>query len=141
MKSFILVSLLMFMSLCVTKTVFAASPEAVLHFTQNVDAKITWEQGPIQSTESIFSLRFVDATTQEPVEIAAQLKVSLMMPMMGHGSSPTKITAMTDAQGQPVKGAYRVTRCFFTMGGEWDVNVALKKDNGEMETQTLSLNL
>jgi hypothetical protein len=53
--------------------------------------------------------------------------VKPFMPAMGHGSQPTVVTVEVDATGKAIPRIYRVKDVYFTMGGEWELRVELRK--------------
>lgn len=139
MKSFILSTAFLIGSVCCFS--FSSGAQAVSVANQTVEAHLAWIQGPRVDTESILDLQFVDSETQQPAILAEELKVTVFMPMMGHGSSPTTITALKDASGKSIPGAYQVSKIYFTMGGEWEVRITLKNADGTSQTQTVKVNL
>lgn len=106
-----------------------------------VHTLVKWTKGPEVTTESTMIVQWMNGVTHTPAEPPGAFDVSLFMPSMGHGSAPTKIQHLIDAQGQPVVGAYEVSNVYFIMGGDWQVNVILKYQDGTSETQTIDINL
>ena len=107
-----------------------------------IHAHCTWVKGPLESPEESF-LRVdwksgVDHTAIEP---PGAFKVALFMPDMGHGTAPTQIQRILDDQGRAVLGAYQVSNIFFTMKGDWLVNVTLKSPDGKEETKAFKVHL
>lgn len=98
-----------------------------------------FEAQPEVMKEAFLRLETKDPKTHTNVDIEDSIKVTPWMPSMGHGSAPTVIQKVVDANGQPVKGTYRVSRVFFTMGGTWEVQVQLTAPNGQVETQSFEL--
>jgi len=94
-------------------------------------ASVTWVKQPTADDQGEFTLRFWDAaqgTEAGPyVTPADDVAIKLWMPDMGHGSSPTKVIAATDATGSPVAGVFDVQNIFFVMNGKWQVFIQLKK--------------
>lgn len=101
----------------------------------------SFEGVPESGKEAIILLQAKDAQTQQPVEIAEQLKVILWMPDMGHGSSPTRIQKAVDTNGNALPGAYRVSNIHFMMGGVWEVRVQLKDAAGKVEMQAFTVEI
>jgi hypothetical protein len=106
-----------------------------------VHAHATWIKGPQPSEESALRIEWKNGKDHSPLNLQGTFGVSLWMPDMGHGSAPTKITPVLDANGQPVVGAYDVTNMYFVMGGAWQVNVTLTLPNGQPETQTINVEI
>jgi len=107
-----------------------------LEFAQGAaKAELAWAVGPQSPEESVLLLTWRDA---KGAVIAAPgaFKVSLFMPGMGHGSAPTQVEPAREANG-----AYRISRVYFTMGGDWEIRVKLKTASGQEETQSLKLNV
>jgi hypothetical protein len=143
MKSFISGLALVFLTIFATQARAAVATDTILSFEQGaLQARAHWQQGPSDDdSEGILLLQFMDTATQQPVALAATtIKVDLFMSMMGHGSSPTVVTPVVDNSGKPVTGAYRVSKIYFTMDGEWQVRVTLKNSSGS-ETQSFVVNL
>lgn len=65
------------------------------------------------------------------VDLKNELEVLLWMPSMGHGSSP--VTLEKVAPGQ-----YRVSRVFFVMRGDWEIQFKLKNGNTVLEQSALA---
>ena len=139
MKSFILSTAFLIGAVCGFG--FSSDAQAASIANQTVEAHLTWIQGPRLDAESILDLQFVDSETQQPTILTDELKVTVFMPMMGHGSSPTTITALKDASGKLIPGAYQVSKIYFTMGGEWEIHIMLKNADGTSQTQTVKVNL
>ncbi|MGZ3652624.1 MAG: hypothetical protein ACXVCI_22315 [Bdellovibrionota bacterium] len=96
----------------------------------------TWDNGPnLSPTESLLGLEWKKGADHSAIEAPGSFKVELVMPAMGHGSSPTQINRVIDDRGQPVLGAYQVTGMYFTMAGDWEVRVTLRTSDGKVETQ------
>lgn len=106
-----------------------------------VHTLVKWTTGPVVTSESIMKVQWMNGMTHTQAEPPGAFEVSLFMPSMGHGSAPTKIQHLNDAQGQPLVGAYEVSNIYFMMGGDWQVRVTLKYQDGSTETQTMDLNL
>lgn len=79
-------------------------------------AKITWKTNITAEEEAPFELRIVSAEKPENLEIlnAADLKVVLWMPAMGHGSSPTEVKKNSNT-------SYDTSKVYFIMSGEWEI--------------------
>lgn len=113
---------------------YAANPASVdLTFSNAVQAHCAWEQGPQTGKESILQVLW---STENP-----SFKVDLFMSDMGHGSAPTQIQRIVDANGEPIPGAYRIKSMYFMMAGNWEVNITLKFPDGSQETQTIKVTL
>lgn len=87
---------------------------------------IQWETFPTSSQYGSFLLKIGQADSssgalqgQDPTD---PLAVELMMPNMGHGSSPVQIEHVST-------GVFRVSHVFFTMPGNWEIWIELK--NGD----------
>lgn len=102
-------------------------------------AHLSWADGPNDGEESRMRLEWRDGATHSLVEPGLSFEVMLWMPSMGHGSAPTQIQRVLDAQGQVVAGVYEVTNMYFLMPGDWDVRVSLKGRDGQVETKTWSI--
>lgn len=104
-------------------------------------AHVTWEAGPQVSSESRMKIEWRNGSDHSPVEPPGSFRVSLFMPSMGHGSAPTQIQRVLDAQGAPLTGVFEVSNVYFTMGGDWQVKLTLNFADGSKETQVIDLNL
>lgn len=102
-------------------------------------ARTQWARGPGSPEESVLRVQFVDAngSAAEP----AGFRVQLWMPDMNHGSSPTRIEAVSGADGARIVGAYLVRNMYFTMGGFWEVRVTVKLADGRQETRALPVEI
>jgi hypothetical protein len=56
------------------------------------------------------------------------VSVKLFMPSMGHGSHPTQVIQEVDQAGNKIQDRYRVKNVYFTMPGDWEIRVDLKRD-------------
>ena len=113
-----------------------------LKFAQgSIHAHAKWTQGPRTPDESTLHLEWKKGTDHSPVEPPGTFSVKLYMPTMKHGSSPTQMQRVLDAKGQPLVGVYNVSNIYFTMGGDWDVQIALKSPSGTDEVQTFKVHV
>jgi hypothetical protein len=110
-----------------------------LIFSSGLHAHLFWEQGPQGTGESIMRIEFMNGATHAPTEIKSVPSVSLFMPDMGHGSSPTALQRVLDERGQVKVGVYRVLNMYFVMAGNWEVRVQLNNQDGSAETQILKV--
>lgn len=83
---------------------------------------VSWAWETVASTTQYGSFLLQTASLQNQGLVlrapAAELKVLLWMPSMGHGSIPVQIEMITP-------GLYRVKNVFFIMPGEWDLHFQL----------------
>jgi hypothetical protein len=105
-------------------------------------AAYQWVQGPDSTAESVLQMEWMDGRTMAPITPPA-FAVALVMPAMpSMKNPPTQINQVVDAKGKPVAGSYLVRNIYFTMGGDWDVNVTLDSASGKSaETQSISIQL
>ena len=61
------------------------------------------------------------------------LSVHLWMPSMGHGSEPTQVQREKDSAGKDLPGSYRVKNLYFTMAGDWDIQIEIKKNGKTLD--------
>lgn len=137
-------TILFLASLMLTAPVLAHDHPGMSHLIFSggaVHAHVSWIQGPRTTEESIMRIEWKDGSTHAPIEVPGSFKVSLFMPDMGHGSSPTQLERALDENGNPLVGVYNVTSVYFTMGGDWEVRVALKPTSGATETQIIKVHL
>jgi hypothetical protein len=99
-------------------------------------AELSWLQGPRSPEASEMKIEWKSGVDGTRIEPPGPVKVSLFMPAMGHGSSPTSIAKL----GQEA-GVYRVSDIYFSMGGDWEVRVNLKYSNGREETKKIAVNV
>ena len=116
-------------------------PDEHVIFSGNRHAHIFWETAPSVGAESVMRIEFVDGTTDAPIALNDQLGVELWMPDMGHGSSPTKIVAVTDGQGRALAGVYRISKMYFVMAGSWDVRLHLTAADGTSQMKAFSVDV
>lgn len=108
----------------------SADAECPLHFPQSqICAQQTWSEAPRNQTYTSFKLTFSDANIS-----AADLKVYLWMPSMGHGSAPVQIVDLGHGQ-------IEIQQVYFVMPGAWEIRFELSK-NGQKEeiAQSLMIN-
>lgn len=117
----------------------AGSHAQLLFAGGTVRADITWTSAIEIGQEATMWVEWKDATTGAAIERPGIFKVWPYMPAMGHGSSPTRLRQMKDEGGNPVIGVYIVERIFFTMKGEWVVNLTVTYPNGKEETQAVKV--
>lgn len=96
---------------------------------------------PKVGAENIITLEFRNPETSQNVEITDFVEVSLWMPNMGHGSAPTTVEKAIDEKGEAISGIYRASDVYFTMAGDWDVNIKLTDADGQSETQTFKIQI
>lgn len=96
-------------------------------------AHLFWLQGPASQGESVLRVEWTDAH-QHPVEPGRPFDVSIWMPEMGHGSSPTQLRRVLDPHGDVLVGSYDVAAMYFVMTGTWEVRFSLA--DGTTETQS-----
>lgn len=134
---------------CTIATILLSAP-AMAHpghgghlkfFGEKLHAHLSWNQGPESGAESKMKLEWRDGATHALLEPGVPFEVSLWMPSMDHGSAPTKIRPVVDAQGQTITGTYEVYNMFFVMHGAWDVRVKIKDANGTEETKIWSVEI
>ncbi len=124
--------ILLIISLFFASPVFSNEADHILNFNNGeVKALINWKVGPFNEKESVMEVQL--KSNQEL--LPTPLKVSLFMPTMGHGSSPTKVDKI------PGTNSFRVSKVYFSMPGTWEVRVGLKASNGAWETQAFSINI
>lgn len=98
-----------------------------------------FEKPPTVGTESILLIQARNGSDHTILDLKENIEVELWMPSMGHGSAPTQVERVLDAQGNPLPGAYRVRNIYFIMGGDWDVRITLTDKKGTVESQILNL--
>lgn len=96
---------------------------------------VSFEKGPHVDEESVLHVETKDGLTHENIQTQDQLKVTLLMPSMHHGSAPTEIKPVLGENGSPLMGVYRVSHVYFVMEGQWRINVSLTDQQGHVETQ------
>ncbi|WP_413287973.1 FixH family protein [Bdellovibrio sp. HCB337] len=96
-------------------------------------ASFNWEKKPTETDAGSFVLEFHgDLDPSQFVDLIVPLHVVLWMPSMGHGSSPVTI----DHLGM---GQYRVSKVFFSMRGEWEIRIQLKRGDAVVEQAVTSV--
>ncbi|MGE0615054.1 MAG: hypothetical protein AB7P04_05410 [Bacteriovoracia bacterium] len=108
-------------------------------------AELIWKATPTADELATFTLKFwneADADRKGPyVSPTDEPFVKLWMTSMGHGSSPVKLAPARDAEGAPVDGVYDGTDAFFSMGGDWDVKVQLRREKKVQEEAVLKVKI
>lgn len=118
--------------------------EPMIHLTfaeDTVHAHAMWKSGPSTSNESLLKIEWKNGSSHSPTEPPGTFEISLWMPSMRHGSAPTQIQRVLDTQGLPLIGVYEISNMYFTMGGDWDVNVTLIYPDQSKETKIIKINL
>lgn len=90
---------------------------------------ITWEKQQSEDEMGSFLIQFGVLGSDNqlvPQTPPASLTVVLWMPSMGHGSSPVSITALST-------GLYRVSNVWFSMPGEWLIQVKFKNQTAVLD--------
>ncbi len=111
---------------------------------QGLCASLEWVNKPTageQVNPGIFLLRFwqkAAGNAQGPyTKPTENISIRLYMPEHGHGvknpkgMSPLTINEEKDANNVTVEGVYRVTSVYFSMSGNWDIEVYLKNEKKE----------
>ncbi len=127
--------------LSLSSSAFAARVTHLVFANGTIHARCTWTQGPQSPDESLLRVEWVRSSDHAPIEPPGSFKVALFMPGMGHGSAPTQLQRVLDEQGRAILGSYQVSNMYFTMRGEWVVNVTLKFPDGSEETKAISVRL
>lgn len=101
----------------------------------------TFPSAPIVGQESLLVLEAKDAKTHQATELTDNVEVVLWMPSMGHGSAPTQVERILDANGNILPGVFNVRSVYFIMGGDWEVRVTLTDAQGVQETKAFKVAL
>ncbi len=121
------------------------SPKCELYFKKvQACGQIEWVvkpkkvEIPTPKDQAEFKIQFFKKNrTHEKYTLAETIRVKLFMPSMGHGSQPTSVSQETDDQGHPIPGSYRVKDVLFSMPGDWEIRVELKKHDKVIDQATL----
>lgn len=94
----------------------------VLSFS-GVDIRVNrfWKEGPRVGPASELLIVLTDSNNK-PIKLNERLDAKIMMPRMGHGSAPIKVTDMGE-------GVYKLERIYFIMPGYWDFHLEIYKDD------------
>ena len=137
-------ALFVFASFILTSTLAIAAP-TMQHLTFSagqLHAHCHWLVGPSSTGESVLKIEWMDGTKHVPTEPPGSFDVAIDMPSMPMENPMPRISHIQDTQGRPVLGAYQVSNLFFSMGGEWQVQVTMKYADGRAtETKAITLNL
>jgi hypothetical protein len=105
-------------------------------FTGSIScAQLSWEKNQTEDETGTFTLHFGNLDTaknlllKDPAQI---LQVRLWMPSMGHGSSPLTVT-------KSAVGVYEVTGVWFSMPGQWEIQIKLQDENGVVSESSFAL--
>ena len=109
---------------------------------ENLCATLTWVKNPVKSempTEkdaAAFDLQFWKTLKNQkqnfPLPEGENFALSLFMPGMGHGSEGVQIS-----KDSATPGLYHVTHVLFSMSGDWEIRMKLKRDKKEIDAATL----
>ncbi len=101
-------------------------------------ASWTWTTNPTLDAGASATLRFWNAKEGSPkgpyVNPGNTIRPFLWMPSMGHGSSPIQVTSQ-----EP--GVYLLEDIFFTMPGDWTLNIELKSGSQILERANLPISM
>jgi hypothetical protein len=141
MKNLLLVSVLL-----LSAPAFAA-PQAGCDLSfkkKKLCASLTWTKKPVlveaptEKDQAEFELKFWDPAKGSAagpyVSPGADVSVSVSMPDMDHGSEPTDVKS-------GAAGVYDVSKVFLTMGGDWEIRVALKQNGKTSDVAQLKYTL
>jgi hypothetical protein len=107
-----------------------------------IHAHCLWLQGPQTMNESILQINWMNGADHSPMELPGTFTVKLVMPSMPEMQNPpTQIAPLLDKDGTALVGAYQVSSIYFTMGGDWEVQVTVTYADGSQETQAIALDL
>jgi hypothetical protein len=113
----------------------------ILFARSNVCASVEWTTAINSQDEASFDLKFWTKdqgnSTQGPFAKPSSIVfVKLWMTSMGHGSSPTLVSEVSE-------GVYRVSRVNFIMAGPWDIRLQLRTENPTtiIDEATISLDV
>jgi len=107
-----------------------------------IQADCLWTQGPQTQDESVLEIDWKDGRSLTAIDLPGSLSVTLVMPSMPEMQNPpTQINRIIDPQGNPITGEFQVRNIYFTMGGDWLLNVTLKYRDGTEETQIVNVHL
>jgi len=99
-----------------------------------LQASISWKKMQTEEDYGSFVLKFwrPNLGDQSPVpqEVTQNLEVKLMMPSMGHGSSPVTIRRVDI-------GTYLVEDVYFSMPGDWEIQVSLHGETGPLDEASI----
>jgi hypothetical protein len=96
-------------------------------------AEMLWEKNQTADDTGSFFLHFgtlaanANLLPQDPAQIRS---VRLWMPAMGHGSSPLTVTRLNT-------GVYHVTGVWFSMPGEWEIQIQIQDEHGDVSESSL----
>jgi hypothetical protein len=115
---------------------------AHLVFKQNtLHMHATFQDMPMINQEEVLFLEAKDPKTHQTTELNDKIEVVLWMPSMGHGSAPTQVERVVDAQGTVIPGTFKVKNIYFIMGGDWEVQVTLTDADGNQETNSFAVKI
>lgn len=104
----------------------------------NACGELAWTTGPDVHDESQ-ALLTLKSLSGEPLQLSpsANIKLSLWMPSMGHGSAPTSSETLSP-------GVFKLTQIFFIMAGEWELRFEIRdteKQNTVIDSARLAVDL
>jgi hypothetical protein len=87
---------------------------------------LVWIKNQTDEEAGSFLLKFwrPNKGDQSPVlqDVAPSVEVRLWMPSMGHGASPVRVQRID-------VGTYQVDDVYFSMAGDWEIQIDLKNGN------------
>lgn len=119
------------------KNTFQTSADGYKFVKTNYSFSIDWITGPAKG-ENKFVIKSWHkdlGTLNGPYQdLPNDLHVYLWMPSMGHGSSPVKISKVS-------QGEYEVSDAYFIMGGKWEIYFQLLKNKDVVDEVVLPISL
>jgi YtkA-like protein len=97
----------------------------------NACIDLIWEKKPTKDDMGSFVVEFYNPDDRSQfIDLHGTLDVVLWMPSMGHGSSPVTVEKLAPGQ-------YRVSKVYFIMPGDWEIQFKLKNGDTVLEQAAL----
>ncbi|MBM4252360.1 MAG: hypothetical protein FJ146_10350 [Deltaproteobacteria bacterium] len=116
-----------------TATASAANGSSTL---QHYTAKLDW-QSPLAARTAVSARLTFLGSAGAPAQSVSGIKFTPWMPSMGHGTSTAdqRITAVAGTSHE-----FLVTGIFFSMGGDWEIQLAATVD-GQSDSATIAVSV
>ena len=98
------------------------------------NVELRWQIGPIVYDENIAIVLLRDTQGRLVDFSTGSLNLKLWMPSMGHGSYPVTVERLS-------QGVYKASEIFFTMPGDWEIQIQHLVDGNVFESSVISFDL
>lgn len=113
----------------------------VSFFNGEYHAHVMWDTDPVAKKEATARIEWKSGKNHQAINPKGEIEFVLWMPAMDHGSSPVKMEPILKEKGKTLVGVYKVSKINFSMKGDWEVRLTLKKDANQSDTQVIKMKI